>query len=339
MIYEVMQAKKPVGFWSRLAAFFCCLWNWLCRRGWVCNTSAVADKKAEDGPVEKKDQAIIQTTQAVEPPKPELPVQANAEKLPEKSPPPIVLEPLKTDEPKTANPQSPVRVTFATDAMMSQIKESANLHEDELSNKKAWFVPSENRYMKEFEFKKEVAEVSNLANQSFNPLDFSLIFTDKAWNALNAFIQVCPEEVSGLGIVERLDLENPNKFYVTEIFLPRQRCTAASTDMSQYITSLQNDLMECGRRHDIKKLKFWWHSHHEMGTSPSPQDERQMQEFNTGTVEYMIRGIFNKRNEGHITLFDYKRNLKLVKHVYGIVCPVSPRVLNEAKEQVSRKVF
>jgi hypothetical protein len=81
------------------------------------------------------------------------------------------------------------------------------------------------------------------------------------------YVDLAPGEVSALGIVERDDED----LLVTDLFLPKQTCGAASTDMDQgAVAQLLVDLEAKGI--DPRTLRLWLHSHADMGTFWSTTD-------------------------------------------------------------------
>jgi len=90
------------------------------------------------------------------------------------------------------------------------------------------------------------------------------------------YVDLAPGEVSALGIVERDDED----LLVTDLFLPKQNCSSASTDMDQgAVAQLLVDLESKGI--DPRTLRLWLHSHAVMDT------------FWSGTDTATIAGLCN----------------------------------------------
>lgn len=338
--------KKSV--WQRIAGFFRCLWNWLCRRGWKCQVPAKTEKISTDQksvivvespkqtaerPIKAEEQAKAEEATIL--PMAEQKIDQAAPKAEDAVAEKSELEkPVSEDAQKTA----PVEPAPLDIRIIEQVCIETGLNHDMLTNKVSWFDQNKVRQFTTFQATQEVAEVYDLSGAPFNPFNFDLYFTQTAWQVLFAYIRLNPKEVGGFGQVERFDPRDKNKFLVTEILLPKQVCSYAETDCSNWIPEMQEKMVRDGRAKDTKKNKLWWHSHHDMSVGPSSQDDRQMDTFNTGLTPYMIRGIFNKKNEAHITLYDYERKLKLIKHYYGLVCTISDDILEAAQKEVKAKV-
>jgi len=90
------------------------------------------------------------------------------------------------------------------------------------------------------------------------------------------YVDLAPGEVSALGIVERDDED----LLVTDLFLPKQNCSSASTDMDQSeVAKILVDLEARGI--DPRTLRLWLHSHADMDT------------FWSGTDTATIAGLCN----------------------------------------------
>lgn len=101
---------------------------------------------------------------------------------------------------------------------------------------------------------------------------------------------MAPGEFSALGLVEK-DAED---LRVTEIFLPRQSCTAMNTEMeSEDVARLLLDLENRGV--ESRKLCLWLHSHGEMKTFWSGTDDATIEGLaNDG---YVVSIVVNKAGD------------------------------------------
>ena len=81
------------------------------------------------------------------------------------------------------------------------------------------------------------------------------------------YVDIAPGEVSALGVVERVGED----LVVTDLFLPKQSCSGASTEMDPAdVAKLLVDLETQGI--DPKTLRLWLHSHADMNTFWSQTD-------------------------------------------------------------------
>ncbi len=73
---------------------------------------------------------------------------------------------------------------------------------------------------------------------------------------LKLYIDLCPFEVSGLGMVENRE----GDFFVTSISLIRQRASDADTELDPeaVVDHLLGILRQAG---DLSAVRLWWHSH------------------------------------------------------------------------------
>lgn len=119
-------------------------------------------------------------------------------------------------------------------------------------------------------------------------------YSNRAWQKMKQAISICPEEVGWLGTVDKVD----GGYMVTDIHVPEQIVTGAETDISaDALAQLVVDL-------DYpENLYYWGHSHVNMGVSPSGQDEQQTAEYLEHN-DVFIRGIYNKRGDSKVDVFD-----------------------------------
>lgn len=107
---------------------------------------------------------------------------------------------------------------------------------------------------------------SNLTTKN-NPSKpgMKILIESEALHKLRGFIDGCPQEISGLGIVSR-EGNNP---IIKDIFIGPQENTGSSTDMSD-IDGLLAYALEAG--YEPQDIRLWWHSHAKMGTFMSSTD-------------------------------------------------------------------
>lgn len=103
------------------------------------------------------------------------------------------------------------------------------------------------------------------------------------WTAL------APGEFSALGLVEK----DGEDLIVTEVFLPRQSCTAMNTEMDP--DDLARLLVELEARDAGSRLRLWLHSHGEMRTFWSGTDDATIEVLaNDG---YVVSIVVNKAGD------------------------------------------
>lgn len=117
--------------------------------------------------------------------------------------------------------------------------------------------------------------------------------TREVFSRMWHFVDIADKEVSWLGTVRQTQYGN---FLIEEVFLLEQEVSATQTEISEDgIARLAQELIDT--RQDgvdvVNRIRFWGHSHVQMDTSPSGQDENQMQHFQQDCA-WFVRGILNK---------------------------------------------
>lgn len=101
-------------------------------------------------------------------------------------------------------------------------------------------------------------------------------------------------EVSGLGIVEEMNEGSYRGYKVTDLYLAEQSCNGSGTVITpESAAKLMIELETRGI--DTGKLKFWWHSHGDIGVMWSGTDEENIQGFKP--KDYFISLVTNKKGK------------------------------------------
>jgi len=147
---------------------------------------------------------------------------------------------------------------------------------------------------------------------SFNP---KMIISQEALSKQQTLVSIAGHEISWFGAVEKV---KSDVFRLYDIFLPEQRVSGGETDASgKGINRIVTDLLKnmtpkANAIKIIRELRFWGHSHVNMGVEPSSQDNAQMKTFGQGgklAPSYMFRGIFNKNGKVIIDMWHYKKGI------------------------------
>lgn len=111
----------------------------------------------------------------------------------------------------------------------------------------------------------------------------------QAFERLKLYIQLCPSEVGGLGMVE----SRQGNLFVTSISLIRQRASDVDTELDPEAIAdhLLRILREAG---DLSAVRAWWHSHAEGEIFWSKTDEETIQRLR---IDPLLSIIGNKRRE------------------------------------------
>ena len=131
-----------------------------------------------------------------------------------------------------------------------------------------------------------------------------VFYTPAVFDTLWSLISICTQEVGWLGYVEDTPLGD---YLITDLYVPAQTVTGTETDIDpSELATLGYELMQAGK--DPGKLRYWGHSHVNMGVAPSGQDERQIDEYLVDCPIF-IRGIYNKRGEVKVDVFDREKEI------------------------------
>jgi hypothetical protein len=161
-----------------------------------------------------------------------------------------------------------------------------------------------------------------------------VVFTHEAMEKQRHLVDLCEVEVGWLGTVER----DGNVFTVTEIHVFDQEVSAATTNLdASALSEYGAKLMEEERFDDIERIRYWGHSHHNMGTSPSGQDERTL--LNTfGDCDYAIRAILNKRGRVEISICFFDKDIRFDDVPWSVQTPSSDPIRQDMQKELDEKV-
>ena len=130
------------------------------------------------------------------------------------------------------------------------------------------------------------------------------IFIDiKALNKMKEYIRQSSLEIGWLGTCEKIE----NNYFITDVFLFKQEVHATTTEITtEGLSEFAMELLNTPGGLDIwNNMKVWGHSHVNMGTSPSTQDDKQVDVFAENADDFFIRIIANKKNDFRIDLYDF----------------------------------
>ncbi len=164
-----------------------------------------------------------------------------------------------------------------------------------------------------------------------------ILITRQAYEDMYILVDEVNKEVGWIGTVERAGSD----FLIKEIFLLEQETHVATCEITadglaewaQEIMASRPDGMEV-----VNSLRFWGHSHVNMGTSPSGQDESQMTVFVENGCNYFIRGILNKQGRMEFTLFLYDVGIKISDVEWELYEPVDESRRERWKTEIEAKV-
>lgn len=122
-------------------------------------------------------------------------------------------------------------------------------------------------------------------------LGLSIVFDRLVYEKIMHWVHKSPVEVSGLGSVV-VDHET-NTLRVVDAIMLKQENTATATDIDA--TAISKAMYEHFRLAKPGELKFWWHSHVNMGVFWSGTDIATIEQL--GGQGWFAATVFNKKNE------------------------------------------
>lgn len=131
--------------------------------------------------------------------------------------------------------------------------------------------------------------------------------TIKAMHKMRYYIDNTDMEIGWLGYVTKID---DTTYLIEDVFLLKQKVHSTTTEIDpEALASLATDLIRQGDDGIslYNKIRLWGHSHVNMDTFASGQDDKQMDEF--ATSDFYIRLIGNKKGKWNVCLYDYANNI------------------------------
>jgi hypothetical protein len=138
--------------------------------------------------------------------------------------------------------------------------------------------------------------------------DYFVLVKRTALLKMHYLIALSSIEVGWLGTVTR----EGNVFTVHDVFLVEQECHASTTELDPKAQArlVEHLLATLGPNEGIaaaNALCLWGHSHVNMGTSPSHQDDQQMSQF--ADTPFAVRAIGNKSGRLEFSIWDFEHAL------------------------------
>ena len=125
----------------------------------------------------------------------------------------------------------------------------------------------------------------------------------KAMNKMKEYVRQSSLEIGWLGTARRFS----NQIFIDDVFLFKQEVHSTTTEITT--EGLNDFAMELLSQEDgveiWNNMKVWGHSHVNMSTSPSSQDDKQIEVFSQNADDFFIRIIANKKDDFRIDLYDY----------------------------------
>ena len=164
-----------------------------------------------------------------------------------------------------------------------------------------------------------------------------VLISRAAYNAMWHYVDIASQEIGWLGTCCR----QGNDFLIEEVFLFKQEVSHVSTEitadglaeMAQELISSRPDGVEV-----CNSLRFWGHSHVNMGTSPSGQDDSQMDVFQESRHSFFVRAILNKQGRMEFTIYLYESGVKIVDAEWQIHEPADQNLREGIEAEFKAKI-
>lgn len=153
----------------------------------------------------------------------------------------------------------------------------------------------------------------------------------EAEDRLTGYIQNAKGEISGLGTIER----SGNNLIVTDVFLLKQECGPATTDLdSEAISDFLLDRVM--KDQDTGNIKLWWHSHASMAVFWSTTDDKTAEGFGG---DWMVSLVGNRNGDWLCRIDLYEPFPLMIDRVLVRRLPEINDVLDaEIKAEIALKV-
>lgn len=141
-------------------------------------------------------------------------------------------------------------------------------------------------------------------------------------------------EIGWLGSAERVN----DAYQITDVFLFKQEVHATTTEITtEGLSEFAMELMQQENGVEIwNNMRVWGHSHVNMSTSPSSQDDKQMDLFLENSNDFFIRIIANKKEEFRIDIWDFAVGVIYESVPYDVVYPNELATqINSLSKQIS----
>lgn len=165
----------------------------------------------------------------------------------------------------------------------------------------------------------------------------TILISPIAYEKMYHCVDCCGEEISWLGSVA--DLGN-DMFLIKDIFLIKQEVSMAHTALDEEALAkfAKEILSQPDGQELFDSIRFWGHSHVEMDTDPSGQDDEQMEFFKEAQCPYFIRGIFNKEGSAKFDLFYYEKMCSVQDVPWMLYPTIGEEVQKFIKKEIRSKV-
>lgn len=141
-----------------------------------------------------------------------------------------------------------------------------------------------------------------------------IVIAPEALAKMQLYVDQCNDEIGWLGTADLYADDDGRVIVIEDTFLPKQEVHSTTTELTP--EGLEEIAMELLSKPDGDKIwnrmRMWGHSHVNMGTSPSGQDDKQMKEFSNIGHDWFVRLIANKKGDIRVDFYDYKMGITIL---------------------------
>lgn len=168
-----------------------------------------------------------------------------------------------------------------------------------------------------------------------------IILSVEAFNSQWHYVNKADDaELGWMGTVYR----SGNIFKIEKVFLFRQtRTPTAAIITTEGLSEVGTEILDSHKDgiEILNHLHYWAHSHVNMGTSPSAQDDSQMEIFEDCENDFFVRGILNRKGRMEFTIYLYSVGIKITDIEWSIEEPnnneLEARIQAEFEEKIEPK--
>ena len=127
--------------------------------------------------------------------------------------------------------------------------------------------------------------------------------SDQAMIKMKHYIDGCSDEIGWMGTASM----NKHGYYIEDVLLFEQDVHSTTTEITpEGLGEFAEELLKQEDGVEVwNKIKMWGHSHVNMSTSSSSQDDEQMEIFSDNGHDWFIRIIANKKGEMQVDVYDF----------------------------------
>lgn len=182
----------------------------------------------------------------------------------------------------------------------------------------------------------------------YDPASFELVISEKAYEKMWNYVDICPEEVGWFGTIEPIKDKDgniqPGKFFLKDVYMVGQEVSSVETDMSvddlsEFMQNILDSYPDEEAVEIVNSIRLWGHSHVKMGVSPSTTDNNTMSQFGQNIKDYMLRIIANKKGEFKVDLWYYEYYIIATDIPWRVATPANDALRKEIFEEMKTKVY